>query len=462
MEPQEPHLFDSIAKSKCLLGLTPDDGGGDEQPSNSPPSTTVEGFFGKVWQKQPALFVDTPLRKFQLTMDWDDVADLLHHSHEDTTASPPLFYQEGRAIADPEAAYGCSPFAAYLDGCSVIVNHADHHHSKIAGLCDELQRTFPHVYANTYLTPPRSSAVKSHSDDRDVLVVQILGKKNWKVYKTVPVEFPFANEQVGKGRPVPRDVLDGGLCFDGEVTLEPGHVLYMPRGFVHEASTDGLESDEPSFHITIAIATHDWCMSTVLTEVVRKRLNECSEHRMPLPIGTRAYQGGMVDQELASSMDNQLVGAMDIIRGITAADIERTLRNKYQLHNSVAKAHRSKLDSRKRKVVGDGEVVGPSAASSIRLDSSVRRSTDEERSSVQLQEGRLRGLTVREETMGSLMSVLGRMKGEDLPRSTVRDLRNLYAIGPSDQQDLVCEFTLLCFAKCCVELGGLAVMHTNE
>ena len=108
-------MFDSIAKSKLLLGLTPDDGGGDEQPSNSPPSTTVEGFFGKVWQKQPALFVDTPLRKFQLTMDWDDVADLLHHSHEGTTASPPLFYQEERPIADPEAAYGCSPFAAYLD-----------------------------------------------------------------------------------------------------------------------------------------------------------------------------------------------------------------------------------------------------------------------------------------------------------------------------------------------------------
>ena len=453
---QGPNLFDSISKARCLLGKTDD---GDGQPTNAP----AEGFFDRIWQKQPALFFDAPLRKFQLAMDWDDVAVLLQYSHEDT-ASPPLFFQEGRPIADPEAAYGCSPFAAYLDGCSVIVNHADHYHSKIAGLCDELQRTFPHVYANSYLTPPRSSAVKSHSDDRDVLVIQVLGRKKWKVYKTVPVSFPFANEQVGKeGRPpVPREVLDGGLCFDGEVTLEPGHVLYMPRGFVHEASTDGLDSNEPSFHVTIAIATHDWCMSTVLSEVVRERLNECTEHRIPLPIGSGAYQGGMIGQELESSMGDQLAGAFDIIRGITASDLERTLRSKYHLHNSVANARRSKLDSRKRKVVADGEVVGPSAASSLSLDSSLRRSTDEERSSVQLQTGRLRGLTVREETVGSLMSVLSRMKGDDLPRSAVRDLRTFYDIDPTDQQDLVCEFTLLCFARCCVELGGLAVVHMNE
>jgi len=462
MEQQEPNanLFDSIAKSKCLLGIALDDGDGDGQPSTSPPST-AERFFNKVWQKQPALFAaDIPLRKFQLAMDWDDVADLIHHSHEDT-ASPPLFFQEGRPIADPEAAYGCSPFAAYLDGCSVIVNHADHHHSKIAGLCDELQLTFPHVYANSYLTPPRSSAVKSHSDDRDVLVIQVLGRKNWKVYKTVPVSFPFANEQVGKeGRPpVSREVLDGGICFDGKVSLEPGHVLYMPRGFVHEASTD---SDEPSFHITIAIATHDWCMSTVMTEMVRERLNECIEYRIPLSIGAGAYQGGMIDKDLESSIGNQLAGAKDVLLGITASDLERALRNKYQLHNSVANAHRCKLDSRKRKAAGDGEVVGPSAASTLSLDSSLRRSTDEERTSVQLQEGRLRGLTVREETMRSLMSVLSRMKGEDLPRSTVRNLRNFYEIDPADQQDLVCEFTLLCFARCCVELGGLAVVHMNE
>ena len=42
-------------------------------------------------------------------------------------------------------------FAAYLDGCSVVINHADGQSPWLAALCDDLQQggTFPHACANT-------------------------------------------------------------------------------------------------------------------------------------------------------------------------------------------------------------------------------------------------------------------------------------------------------------------------
>jgi hypothetical protein len=95
--------------------------------------------------------------------------------------------QESLSTKEIMKLYGGNLFAAYLDGCSVVLNHADWLCPYMASLCLDLQKQFPHVYANTYLTPPDSQAVNAHADDRDVLVIQVFGKKHWKVYQNVPI-----------------------------------------------------------------------------------------------------------------------------------------------------------------------------------------------------------------------------------------------------------------------------------
>jgi len=105
-------------------------------------------------------------------------------SADDNTMVPILFCN-GQSVS-PEP-YGYNLFHAYLDGCSVVLNHADWSSAEIARVCLDLQKNFPHCYANTYLTPPASQAVPPHADDRDVFVIQLLGKKHWKVYQTVPI-----------------------------------------------------------------------------------------------------------------------------------------------------------------------------------------------------------------------------------------------------------------------------------
>lgn len=169
--------FYNITSSKCvLLGLSDEDN----------QASSIRHFFDNIWQKQPAIFRGCTDTSFG--MNWVEISELLHHcrhEHMSLGTEPPLFFQNGNPIVDPDTLYASNPHAAFLDGCSIIINHADLHHKKIADLCNDLQETFPHVYANSYLTPSRAHAVKAHADDRDVLVMQILGKKMWRVYKKV-------------------------------------------------------------------------------------------------------------------------------------------------------------------------------------------------------------------------------------------------------------------------------------
>jgi hypothetical protein len=71
-----------------------------------------------------------------------------------------------------------------------------------------------------------------------------------------------------------------------------------------------------------------------------------------------------------------------------------------------------------------------------------------------VEEGRLRGLTVREETMDSLMRIVGMMKQTPSLKIKVRDL--LHNTGFSNP--MICDFSLLSLARCCVEFGAFAVV----
>lgn len=464
--------FQAIASSLCELGI------GTAQKKNSSQqearSSNVKAFFQDIWQIQPAIFrscrdacadKDCPLSK-AISMGWDDVAQLLHHCRESSSCAP-FFFQNGNPITDPETTYANNPHAAYLDGCSIIVNHADSHHQIISNLCNSLQETFPHVYANTYLSPPDSHAVNAHADDRDVLVVQVIGSKTWKVYTKVPIQYPFENEQVGKnGLDVDQSVFAGGLCFDDkEITLSTGDVLYMPRGFVHEASThtqnptmmERNEVIEPSFHITLAIATHDWCMSTILSDAIRTTLIGNPEFRKALPIGPCVEYGGSSQYEM-DFLKDQLDNAISLIQtNVTTKLLHEQLTNKYSMHNSRAGELRRNTTTKKRPIEEQTEeCVGYLAACRLNLDSIVRASSAEERNSVVLEDGRLRGLTVREETMQTLMTIIGAMKEMPYLHIKVKDLATKG--GSVCSNPTICDFTLLSFARCCVELGALAVV----
>ena len=96
---------------------------------------------------------------------------------------------------------------------------------------------------NAYLTPPDSQGFSPHFDDIDAFVLQLEGKKLWKVYpprseREMLPRYSSPNFEQGEiGEPVL------------EAVLEPGDLLYMPRGTVHQAC---CVPGAHSLHVTIS------------------------------------------------------------------------------------------------------------------------------------------------------------------------------------------------------------------
>lgn len=161
----------------------------------------------------------------------------------------PDFLKEPRCLTT-EDVLKCEQ--AYKEGYTVALRGLEFRYQSIAAIADALALMFgqPSVGANLYLTPPNSQGLARHFDDHCVFVCQIFGSKKWTVYSR-------------PGQLLPR--LYGNLCSSdvdctkvarSEFFLREGDVLYIPRGFPHEANTNyGVDDGSPGFslHLTLSI-----------------------------------------------------------------------------------------------------------------------------------------------------------------------------------------------------------------
>jgi hypothetical protein len=180
-----------------------------------------------------------------------DVEEMWHNAARSDDPNAVLCFRDGRQV-DVKT----TPFFAYAHDCSVVVNRADRFSRVIHALCKRLEDAFPFVFCNVYLTPAGAQTVRAHSDDREVLAIQILGEKQWTVYGNPPTLNPYKAEEVGKGIAVDTSTLP--VLVDEVVRT--GDVLYVPRGWVHEARAP---QECTSMHLTMAIQTSDWDVAAV-------------------------------------------------------------------------------------------------------------------------------------------------------------------------------------------------------
>ena len=99
------------------------------------------------------------------------------------------------------------------------------------------------VHTNAYISFGRDSAFKTHWDDHNVLIMQIHGRKRWWCYGQ-PILFPVSNHDF------PNNDMLKVTSPEWEGVLEPGDILYVPRGEIHRAE---VFNGENSVHLTVTI-----------------------------------------------------------------------------------------------------------------------------------------------------------------------------------------------------------------
>jgi hypothetical protein len=144
-------------------------------------------------------------------------------------------------------------FHAFDRGATLVVSRFHELHPALMRFCRGLEQVFLHgVQANIYLTPPGAQGFRAHYDVHDVLVLQVVGEKRWRIWPGQPVP-----------QPTWRTPWPGGIEPEGEaetLTLRPGDSLYVPRGVMHDAAAQ--DGDEPSLHVTVGLL--DPSFATVL------------------------------------------------------------------------------------------------------------------------------------------------------------------------------------------------------
>ena len=194
----------------------------------------------------------------------------------------------------------------YENGCTIRLLCPHKHNDAVQSLLSTLELEFQcMVGANAYLTPPRSSqGFAPHYDDIDAFCLQLQGSKRWKVYKPMKLELPrFSSEDF-----TPEDL--GGIEPVLDVTLNEGDLLYMPRGWIHQACTL-RENNVHSLHLTVSTMQR-WAWIDLMEIVIPEALEAAAENeashsiREGLPNGFMDYMGVQYEEAQDENLPDSL------------------------------------------------------------------------------------------------------------------------------------------------------------
>jgi ribosomal protein L16 Arg81 hydroxylase len=127
-------------------------------------------------------------------------------------------------------------------GATLIIDAVDEVHAPLKALCQRRSRALQaRINVNMSAGWRTSHGFDVHWDSHDVFILQVSGRKIWKLWDATE-KYPIKNSvELGRTPPTTTPVWDS--------TLQDGEMLYMPRGTWHVA----IPVDEPTLHLTIGI-----------------------------------------------------------------------------------------------------------------------------------------------------------------------------------------------------------------
>ncbi len=240
---------------------------------------SAEEFFRDYWGKKPVLLPGGAGNR-RPRFGWDRFNTLFHIRPHWTEANvklimnsqpvDPDFYMEGQG---PRLANVRQVENFLAMGASLVVDAVERIAPDIATLTDMLARRFgAAASANFYASFQGVQAFASHCDTHEVLALHCEGEKRWRIYQN-RADNPLTT-LTGEGAQQAIDAAKGAVMM--EVTTRPGDLLYIPRGFFHDA----IATDTASLHLTFGFAP---LVGKILFALLEELAVEDSHFRAYLP-----------------------------------------------------------------------------------------------------------------------------------------------------------------------------------
>ena len=243
-------------------------------------------FFAEYYDRQP-LHITGGAAKFAQVLSWRQINRLLDMSHVWTDHSLKLVL-DGTPIpaaqycaraTTRENAQGLQPETAKVQewvkrGASVVMNDVDSLTPGLAAVSDALESAgLGKAQANVYISWQSHKAFPAHYDTHEVWAVQVEGEKYWNVWEG-RADYPIGHA-VFRGQTQDQHERAKGR-LRAKVLLKPGDLLYLPRGWYHDALAEAPSS------VHVAYGVHAPLGMDVMT-ILAERVLYDAEFRKPLP-----------------------------------------------------------------------------------------------------------------------------------------------------------------------------------
>jgi hypothetical protein len=238
--------------------------------------------------------------RFTHLLPWAELNAILRHHRLDV---PRLrLIKEGKALPAPSfiqyspsrrPPYNVVPrlraadLTAHLrSGATLVIDSVDELHEPVTQLAQSIEAGLgSRIQVNMYAGWRKSHGFDLHWDDHDVFILQVSGRKHWKVYPFTR-EHPLPKDSAHKGSPPQESIWEG--------TLEEGQVLYIPRGWWHVA----IPLDEPTLHLTVGVHNRK---GVDLLSWFQDRLTEDASVRQDLPRHASSFDKAVYMERLQNA-----------------------------------------------------------------------------------------------------------------------------------------------------------------
>ena len=150
-------------------------------------------------------------------------------------------------------------------GASMVANRVHDVSPPVRDIAAILEETFgAGVGANIYCSFKGVQAFQSHYDLHDVFAIHTEGEKTWTVYEN-RADNPVNPLPPGDATSQYLNASKGNVLFKAH--MKPGDLLYLPRGWYHDA----LASSDASMHVTFSVSPNTGLSLFKLLEREAKR-----------------------------------------------------------------------------------------------------------------------------------------------------------------------------------------------